>query len=72
MSTSAPDTDLEELERSGVHVRAVVETMPADLTVEGEYGYWTSVKVLRRLAWHERGELVAMRAMLTKASARPQ
>lgn len=63
---------LEELERSAVHVRAVVETMPADLTVEGECGSWTSVKVLRRLAWHERGELVAMRAMLTKASARPQ
>jgi hypothetical protein len=34
--------------------------MPPDL-VRCEAGEtWTSVKLLRRLAWHERGELVAM------------
>lgn len=58
---------LEELELSTKHVRGVVETMPAGLVVEGEQGTWTTVKVLRRLAWHERGELAAMRAMLAKA-----
>lgn len=56
-----------ELERSAEHVRTVIEAMPPDLCVEGEQGCWTSVKVLRRLAWHERGELVAMRTMLGKA-----
>lgn len=44
-----------------------VEAMPADLVVDGPHGTWTSVKVLRRLAWHERGELAVMRSMLAKA-----
>jgi len=48
-------------------VRKVVETMPAALVVEGEQGAWTTVKVLRRLAWHERSELTVMQAMLMKA-----
>lgn len=58
---------LEELELSAAHVRKVVETMPAALVVEGEQGAWTTVKVLRRLAWHERSELTVMQAMLMKA-----
>ncbi len=58
---------LEELRLSADHVRQTVETMPAALVVEGEQEVWTTVKVLRRLAWHERGELAAMRAMLAKA-----
>ncbi len=56
----------EELQLSAEHVQRVVEVMPADLVVEGPEGTWTSTKVLRRLAWHERGELAAMRAMLAK------
>lgn len=56
----------EELELSAEQVQRVVEVMPADLVVEGTQGIWTSTKVLRRLAWHERGELAAMRAMLAK------
>ncbi len=58
---------LEELELSADHVRQTVETMPAALVVDGEQGTWTTVKVLRRLAWHEHGELAAMRAILAKA-----
>lgn len=57
---------LAELELSADHVRQAVQTMPAALVVDGECGTWTTVKVLRRLAWHERGELAVMRAMLAK------
>ncbi len=60
----------EELRLSAEHVRQVVETVPADVIVEGEDGVWTTVKVLRRLAWHERSELFVMQEMLTKARAR--
>jgi hypothetical protein len=58
---------LAELELSADHVRKVVESMPGALVVEGEQGAWTTVKVLRRLAWHERSELTVMQAMLMKA-----
>lgn len=61
-----------ELERSAEHVRTVIEVMPGDLAVEGEQGSWTSVKVLRRLAWHERGELAVMREMLSRARTERQ
>lgn len=68
LPTREPDDSLvEELKLSAEYVRAVVATMPADRVVEDEYGTWTTVKVLRRLAWHERGELAAMQAMLAKA-----
>lgn len=60
---------VEELELSAQHVLEAVKVMPADLVVEGAHGTWTSVKVLRRLAWHERGELAAMRSMLAKERA---
>ena len=59
-----------ELEASAGHVRGVVENMPRDAFVEVDHEIWTSVKVLRRLAWNERGELVVMRAMLAKARSR--
>lgn len=63
-----PATDLlAELDASRAHVRAVVEAMPLDLTSAD--GNWTSTKLLRRLAWHERSELVTMRAMAAKARA---
>ncbi|HZC25521.1 MAG TPA: hypothetical protein VE287_00775 [Actinopolymorphaceae bacterium] len=59
-----------ELVESAAHVRATVEAMPSDLvrTVDGEV--WTSVKLLRRLAWHERGELVVMKTLAARARAR--
>ena len=51
---------LDELEASCEHVRATLATMPADAAVgQG----WAAVKLLRRLAWHERGELDVMRAI---------
>lgn len=53
----APEGDLiEELAVSHDHVRQVVTDMPADQAC----GDWTAVKLLRRLAWHEPGELVVM------------
>ncbi len=78
MGWHVPDTEpervndlFEELESSAEHVQRVVEVMPADLVVEGTQGTWTSTKELRRLGWHERGELVAMRAMLAKMRTPP-
>ena len=51
---------LDELEASCEHVRATLATMPADAAVgQG----WAAVKLLRRLAWHECGELDVMRAI---------
>ncbi|MEV0799654.1 DinB family protein [Kribbella sp. NPDC050281] len=59
----------DELEQSAEHVRRTVATMPADLVrrVDGEV--WTTVKVLRRLAWHERSELRTLRRLIALASA---
>lgn len=58
----------EELVSSAAHVRAQVAGMPADLVVRRGSEEWTSTKVLRRLAWHERGELAVMRALVAKAA----
>lgn len=57
----------EELEHSAAHVRDVLPTLPPDLCVERSGQVWTTTKVLRRLAWHERAELDAMRALLDRA-----
>ncbi|ACQ78756.1 hypothetical protein Bcav_0493 [Beutenbergia cavernae DSM 12333] len=57
-----------ELVASAAAVREAVATMPADLVVDvGAEGRWSTVKVLRRLAWHERDELVAMTALAARA-----
>lgn len=58
---------VEELLQSADHVRKTVRRMPADLTTAGRDGVWTSVKLLRRLAWHERSELDVMRSLLASA-----
>ncbi|GAA4214153.1 hypothetical protein [Actinocatenispora rupis] len=56
-----PEPDLlAELRASARHVREVVATMPADLVRRADGEVWTTVKVLRRLAWHERSELRTM------------
>lgn len=63
-----PSEDLlTELSESATHVRAAIQGMPPDLVrnVVGET--WTSVKVLRRLAWHERGEVIVMRRLAQRA-----
>lgn len=50
---------------SAEHVIRTVETLPATPLVVREGGeLWSSVKLLRRLAWHERGELVVLRRLL--------
>jgi len=58
----------DELVQSAAHVDAVVQSMPADVVRTTEAGeVWTSTKLLRRLAWHERGELAVMRDLAAKA-----
>ena len=62
-------TDLTtELDRSAAYVRAVVASMPAAVVRAEDGEIWTSVKVLRRLAWHERGELAVMEALAERAT----
>jgi hypothetical protein len=58
---------LEELRRSGAHVRAVVATVAPSLVREVPGQVWTTTKLLRRLAWHERSELRTMRQLAERA-----
>lgn len=58
-----------ELSASARHVQAVVSAMPADLIHRAGGEVWTTTKVLRRLAWHERSELVTMRQLAGRAGA---
>lgn len=58
---------LTELDESAAHVRKTVEAMPAGIERSSNQGQWTSVKVLRRLAWHERGELAVMHKLAKAA-----
>ncbi|MDQ2847555.1 MAG: hypothetical protein M3Y77_14675 [Actinomycetota bacterium] len=45
----------------------VVRDLPTEPLVVREAGQvWSSVKLLRRLAWHERGELVVLRRLLSQ------
>ncbi|MBA2639390.1 MAG: hypothetical protein H0U77_05250 [Nocardioidaceae bacterium] len=60
---------LEELGSSHDHVTAVITSMAPDIDVATEGTEWTSTKLLRRLAWHERGELEAMTAMAERLEA---
>lgn len=60
------DDLLTELTESAAHVRRQLRQMPADLHVEQHGEVWTAVKLLRRLAWHERGELAVMRTMVER------
>ena len=56
-----------ELRLSAEHVRNVVEHLPTEPLVRHEGGeVWTSVKLLRRLAWHERSELRVLEALLSR------
>jgi len=58
-----------ELDRSAAHVRRSLSSLPRALARESKRQTWTTTKLLRRLAWHERGEVDAMRALLSKARA---
>jgi hypothetical protein len=59
-----------ELERSAAHVRAEVHRVAPALVRRSGGEVWTTVKLLRRLAWHERGELVVMHQLAARAHQR--
>jgi len=62
-----------ELEESGAHVRRVVSRMEPDLAAtSARHGSWTTVKVLRRLAWHEPGELEVLTRLVEQAAVEKQ
>ena len=53
-----------ELRRSAAHVRDVLASMPRAAVHRTDGEVWTSTKLLRRLARHERGELDAIDDLL--------
>ena len=54
----------EELITSQRHVRTVLTTIPRDMACQSGGEVWTTVKLLRRLAWHERGELEVIKSLI--------
>jgi hypothetical protein len=58
---------LTELAASAHHVSATVRAVPAGLARRDGGEIWTTTKVLRRLAWHERAELVTMHRLARRA-----
>ena len=67
LPTRDPAADLRsELRQSHRHVIGVLTSMPPDLVHREDGEVWTSTKLLRRLAWHERGELDAVDDLLTR------
>jgi DinB superfamily len=62
------DADLlGELQRSAAPVQAAVRSVAPALLRRSDGEVWTTTKLLRRLAWHERGELVVMRRLAERA-----
>lgn len=57
----------EDLKASAAHMEKVLREMPHDLVSEYKGEVWTSVKLLRRQAWHERVEQVFLRRRLRAA-----
>jgi uncharacterized damage-inducible protein DinB len=64
------DDLLRELRRSALHVHAAVTSVDPARVQRSRGEVWTTTKLLRRLAWHERGELVAMRQLAERARQR--
>lgn len=58
---------LDDLVASAAHLDRVIRTMPRDLVTEYRGEVWTSVKFLRRQAWHEGVEQVFLRRRLRAA-----
>jgi hypothetical protein len=58
---------LQELRRSAQHVHQAITRVPPALLQRSDGEVWTTTKLLRRLAWHERGELVVMRQLAKRA-----
>lgn len=65
--SALPDLNA-ELAASGLHVRRVVASMAAGLVRQHNGQIWTTTKVLRRLAWHERSELITMHWLADRAA----
>jgi hypothetical protein len=61
------DELLDELRESGRWVQAQLRAVPRDAIADVNGELWTTTKVLRRLAWHERVEAVFLRRRLTAA-----
>jgi hypothetical protein len=59
---------LDELVESAEHVRRTLGSAAPDLTRSDGGSVWTTVKLLRRLAWHEPEELVPMRELAAARS----
>jgi hypothetical protein len=60
---------LGELEQSARHVSDTLAALPPDLVRRDGGTVWTSVKLLRRLAWHEAGELAVMQDLARRFSS---
>lgn len=58
---------LAELRASAAHVQVSLDQLVPGRSGGPIRGEWTPVKVLRRLAWHEAGELVVLRRLLSRA-----
>ncbi|HWC22147.1 MAG TPA: DinB family protein [Flexivirga sp.] len=54
----------DELLDSHDHVMSVLRSMARDAVHRPDGEIWTATKLLRRLAWHERGELAAVNTLL--------
>ena len=59
----------DELDRSALHIRQVLRSMPLTFRTEHRGEAWTPVKLLRRLAWHERVVFVFLRRRLLTQGA---
>jgi hypothetical protein len=57
----------DDLVASGKHLQQVIRTMPRDRVTDHRGEVWTSVKFLRRQAWHEGVEQVFLRRRLRAA-----
>jgi hypothetical protein len=58
-----------ELRASAAYVARMVAAVDPARAHADANGEWTTTKLLRRLAWHERSELVTMRALAATAKA---
>lgn len=59
-----------ELAASATHAKGVIQEMPRYFATEHRGEVWTPVKFLRRLAWHERIELIFLRRRLERTRQR--
>ena len=66
------DDLFEELDRSVDSTQSAIDELPSDLVVESGTEVWTTTKVLRRLAWHERAEVNAVEALALRSAAASQ